>query len=106
MEGTATAVAPKKKFLAAQAEAAATSASTSVETPVTPRPHGAASGSAAPSTPAAQSNGAEGAWTVKECAPAGINAADSEEIVKFQNTQLYAAHQVRGQTFLYTTFLL
>ncbi len=106
MDGTATAVAPKKKFLAAQAEAAATSASTSAEAPVTPRPHGAGSGSAAPSTPAAQSNGSEGAWTVKECAPAGINAADSEEIVKFQNAQLYAAHQVCGCNFCTLHFFM
>jgi hypothetical protein len=89
-----TAVAPKKKFLAAQAEAAATSSSTPTETPVTPRPHGAGSSSAGPSTPAVQSNGSEGAWTVKDSAPAGTNPADSEEIVKFQNAQLYAAHQV------------
>jgi hypothetical protein len=69
-EPDATAVAPKKKFLAARAEAAAQD--------------GASSGQGGVAT----------SYSVKDTAPSGALNADSEEIVKFQNQQLYAAIEV------------
>ena len=94
---TATVVAPKKKFLAAQAEAAASDSS-------------AANKAAAPSLGAQTTANSDGkivearasshstSFSVRDNAPAGARSADDEEIVRFQNTQLFAANQVFMRT--------
>ena len=71
-EPDATAVAPKKKFLAAHAQAAAQD--------------GAGGGGKVdwPTT----------SYSIKDNAPSGALNAESEEIIKFQNKQLYAAIEV------------
>lgn len=84
----ATAVAPKKKFLAARAEAAASSSS-DVKT------EGGAGGGSGGGE--GGGGGREASYSVKEMAPSGVIAADGEDIVKFQNAQLYAAHAAAKQ---------
>jgi hypothetical protein len=93
-------VAPKKKFLAAQAEAAA-SDSTSSKAPL-PSPGGGVVGNAgaaltegraADARPALTSSHAT-SYSTRDNAPAGARSADDDENVRFQNSQLYAANQV------------
>jgi len=86
----ATAVAPKKKFLAARAEAAASEAPpTAIKTE-----GGGAGGGSSSAQPI---ENAEASYSVKEMAPSGVVEADGEEILKFQNAQLHAAHAASKQ---------
>lgn len=71
-EPDATVVAPKKKFLAARAEAAAQD--------------GAGGGG--------KGDRQTTSYSIKDNAPSGALNAESEEIIKFQNKQLYAAIEV------------
>ena len=90
-------VAPKKKFLAAQAEAAAsdiTAASKSTaSTATTLQNAGNSDGRGGESKSSATSSHAT-SYSVRDNAPAGARSADDDENVKFQNAQLYAANQV------------
>eukprot|EP00961_Rhodomonas_salina_P020635 277558-Rhodomonas_salina.1 len=97
----ATVVAPKKKFLAAQAEAAEKKEQES-STPAKQSTGGAAAGAAAVAVKTevkAEVKAEKGdvnstSYSVRDNAPAGALADDSEEVLRFQNQQLYAALQV------------
>lgn len=89
-------VAPKKKFLAAQAEAAAsdtTAAGKSISTGNAVQNSGNSDARGGEAKSNATSSHAT-SYSVRDNAPAGARSADDEENVKFQNAQLYAANQV------------
>ena len=82
-----TAVAPKKK-LAAQAALAAAEAAEKDNA-------GAAKAGGSASSVAVKSENGKPSWSIEVTAPSGANAADSEEVLKFQNERMYAALEVR-----------
>eukprot|EP00287_Rhodomonas_sp_CCMP768_P033310 CAMPEP_0202856762 /NCGR_PEP_ID=MMETSP1389-20130828/92216_1 /ASSEMBLY_ACC=CAM_ASM_000865 /TAXON_ID=302021 /ORGANISM="Rhodomonas sp., Strain CCMP768" /LENGTH=239 /DNA_ID=CAMNT_0049535451 /DNA_START=191 /DNA_END=907 /DNA_ORIENTATION=+ len=87
-------VAPKKKFLAAQAEAAEKAQES---TPA--KAHASSSAAAAKVKPEKETVKLEkgdvhsASYSIRDNAPAGAHADDSEEVLRFQNQQLFAALQ-------------
>jgi hypothetical protein len=84
-EMDAAAVAPKKKLAAQAALAAAEAAGKD-------SPRAAKAGGGIKLEPGAKAS----SYSVEETAPSGANAADSEEVLKFQNQRMYAALEVSG----------
>lgn len=84
VEMDAAAVAPKKK-LAAQAALAAAEAAGKESAGPAKAGGGIKSEAAGTKAPS---------YSVEETAPSGANAADSEEVLKFQNERIYAALEV------------
>jgi hypothetical protein len=84
-EMDAAAVAPKKK-LAAQAALAAAEAAE--------KDSAGSAKSSGSSSVSIKLEGGRPSYSVEESAPSGANAADSEEVLKFQNERLYAALEV------------
>ena len=98
----AIAVAPKKKFLAAQAEACnevkAATGSSNVKKVDKLLPHIKSEVKDEKDSDSAQvkvTDRSETSYSIRDNAPAGANAADSEEVLRFKNEQLFAALEVK-----------
>lgn len=98
----AIAVAPKKKFLAAQAEACnevkAAAGSSTVKKEDKLSPHIKSEVKDEKDSDSAQvkvTDRSETSYSIRDNAPAGANAADSEEVLRFKNEQLFAALEVK-----------